>query len=248
MYFRDANNQNEGKGFQNSDIYFDVSAGADILTIEPASFDANTEITITFNAAEGNKELLGTDKIYMHSSMGVIKTDNPASNAWGKVIGNWGKDDGIGLMTRVPNTNLYQIKMKPAAYYNFSPGEFPYWLAAVFRNADGSKKGTGRVGNLSNGFIAPNLDYFIRNQAILSTSNNELKGVSIYPNPSSGLLLVEGITGNYKLNVFDLSGRKMLEKEMNDYQFQLNELSPGSYIIHIIQEGKSKNELIYIYR
>ena len=63
-------------------------------------------------------------------------------------------------MTRVAGTNKYQIKIKPRTYYGLKDGDFPYWIAAVFRSPDGSKKGTGVRGLLLRDFIASNLDYF----------------------------------------------------------------------------------------
>jgi glycosidase len=248
MYFRDAENLNLGKGYQNTDIYFNVSSGGDIVTIDPPSFRGDSEITITFNAAEGNKELLGLDKIYMHSSVGTLNNNDPASSAWNKVKGNWAKDDGIGLMTRVGNTNLYQIKLKPTTYYGLTSGEFPYWLAAVFRSADGSKKGTGRVGPLSNGFIAPNLDFFIRNVTGTYTKENLLFGVTLFPNPASGQVKIDGIEGKFKLMIYSMDGRIVTKYEGEEKNIDLSSLQTGMYYYSIEQNNKVKREQLLITR
>jgi glycosidase len=247
MYFRDGNNANQGKGFMNTDIYFDVASGDNIVTIDPPQFKADSEITITFNAGEGNKELLGVDKIYMHSSVDIVKSDNPVNTAWNKVIGNWGKDDGIGLMTRTPNTNLYTMKLKPSTYYKLGAGEFPYWLAAVFRNADGSKKGTARAGNLSNGFVAPNLDFFIRNSAVTSVEEYQLKDVEIYPNPTSGRIAIKGLETSYTLKLYNLSGSEIYSTSSeNQYEVMLPTYLEGLYYYSLQSGNKYKQDMILI--
>ncbi|MBK9735032.1 MAG: hypothetical protein IPO92_08715 [Saprospiraceae bacterium] len=138
MYFRDGSNVNKGFGFRNSILYFDVQSDQPFVTISPANFNADTEITVTFNANQGNKELTDASKIYFHSGVGVVNTASPEGSAWNKVVGNWGQDDGKGLMTKVPGqSDKWQIKLIPRAYYGLTGAEFPYWIAAVFRSADG---------------------------------------------------------------------------------------------------------------
>lgn len=205
MYFRDANNVNKGKGFRDKDIYWDVASNDPFITIDPSSFDIDEEITITFNAAQGNKELLNSNTIYMHSGVGLTDTPNPQSTAWNKVVGNWGQDDGVGRMNRIAGTDKYQIKLKPRTYYGLKDGDFPYWIAAVFRSADGSKKGTGTPGPLSQGFIASNLDFFLKNQGTTATEEGDIADIKLYPNPASDKVLLSKTAAS--IQVYDISGK-----------------------------------------
>ena len=62
----------------------------------------------------------------------------------GKIIGNWGQDDGIGEMTRVAGeTDLWEIKIIPIAYYYTTSEEDIYKLGTSFSNVDSLKAGMG---------------------------------------------------------------------------------------------------------
>jgi len=184
MYFRDADNNNFGYGFRDSEIYFDIDSDQPFITIEPAAFRAWDEITITFNARKGNKELVGADKVYMHSGMGTKATQQPWNTSWNNTVGNWGEDDGIGKMSKVPGQpDMWQITLTPREYYGLKDGDHAFWLAAVFRSADGNIKGTGTPGEIENGIIHSNQDYFIRNLWDVSTGESLQEAIQIYPNP-----------------------------------------------------------------
>jgi 1,4-alpha-glucan branching enzyme len=219
MYFRNGNNINKGKGFRDTDIYFNVASNDPFITIEPSKFDIDTEITITFNAAQGNRELVGSPSIYLHSGCGIVDTQNPESTAWNKVVGNWGKDDGVGKMTKVAGKDLYQIKLVPRTYYGLKNGDFPYWIAAVFRSPDGGKKGTGNPGALPNGYIAPNLDFFFKNLGTTGIDEKITKNkISIFPNPNTGLINFSACEGEVHLKIYSLDGKLLFEKKTSDAQ------------------------------
>lgn len=241
MHFADANNTNVGKGFRNSTIYADVQSQQPLVTINPAAFKATDEITITFNAAQGNRELIGAGKVYMHSSVGTENTDAPQNTAWNHAIGNWGKDDGIGEMTQIEE-NVWQINLIPQNYYGLASGEFPYWLAAVFRNAAGNIKGTGAPGDIENGFIASNLDIFIRNQMETSVGNQYLSKPISYPNPTSGILHLEQFPGKVQFKVYNTSGQLSLLKQVTGNKVvDISVLPNGLYIYTIETETELFN-------
>lgn len=215
MYFRDADNMNVGMGFRNGVIFYDVDSDQPFITVEPAAYTIDDEITITFNAKKGNSELINADKIYMHSSVGLIETTTPQNNAWGNVIGNWGQDNGVGEMTEITNSpDLWEITLTPKDYFGLSNGDLVYWLAAVFRSADGNTKGTGQPGSILNGFIHTNQDFFIQNQITVSNENFDLKNqeVVIFPNPAKSQvdILMKNISGKVRVELFDLMGKRVL--------------------------------------
>ncbi|MCB0650551.1 MAG: T9SS type A sorting domain-containing protein [Saprospiraceae bacterium] len=242
MYFRDADNVNLGMGFRNSIIYKSVASGLPFITINPPAFDANTPITITFNAKQGNRELVGEDKVYMHSSIGTVDTENPQTSAWDNAVGNWGMDDGVGKMTPVPGAiDLWKITLVPQSYYGLSAGEFPYWLAAVFRSADGNKKGTGTPGPLENGFIASNLDFFIRNEGTVSVNDWTLSRAEIFPNPTSGFINLSEYSGDLGFELFGADGKLVFSKKVTENKIiHLPDLPNGIYFYKIDSGHKLK--------
>jgi len=250
MYFRDANNVNLGYGFRDSEIFFDVESDLPFIQITPESFEIDDEITITFNAAKGNGELIGADKIYIHSSVDLTNTSTPQNSAWDNVVGNWGQDDGVGEMSPSGNTpDLWEITLTPQDYYGLPNGSDVTWVAAVFRSADGNVKGTGNPGPLPNGFIHTNQDFFIQNQPMVATRNlnGEIIETSIFPNPTYAnqvQIAMKGISGNVKIELIDLTGKvlrsaqlEVFGKERHQHDFDLGNISKGMYFIKIIGDN-----------
>jgi glycosidase len=106
------------------------------VSVNPATFKAEDEITITYDATQGTSGLRGASKVYMHA--GVI-LDSEVGTGWNNVVGNWGKDDGIGLMTALGN-DKWSIKLVPRVYFGV-PAQRIFRIGMVFRNADGSREG-----------------------------------------------------------------------------------------------------------
>lgn len=250
MYFRDADNENLGMGFRNDWVYRNVASGLPFITIDPPAFGPETEITITFNAKQGNRELVGEEKVYIHSSVGTVDTENPQATAWNNAVGNWGQDDGVGEMSPVDGAlDMWEITLVPKDYYGLGTGEFPYWLAAVFRNADGSKKGTGTPGPLENGFIASNQDFFIRNQGTNSVNDaEELLNIRIFPNPSSGYVNLSEFSGLLTFELFDANGKVLFNRVVEGNKvIHLPDLANGIYFYKITNEGKQKAGRLVLY-
>jgi len=249
MYFRDADNVNVGMGFRDGVIFYKVESDQPFITVEPASYTIDDEITITFNAKKGNGELINADKIYIHSSVGLIETTTPQNNAWNNVIGNWGQDDGVGEMTEVTNSpDLWEITLTPKDYYGLTNGDLVYWLAAVLRSADGNTKGTGTPGPILNGFIHTTQDFFIQNQITVSDENVELKNqeVAIFPNPTQSQvnILMKNISGNVRLEVYDLMGKMVLVENVNideldeyTHYLKIGNVPNGMYFVKIIGDN-----------
>jgi hypothetical protein len=72
----------------------------------------------------------------------------------------------------------------------------------------------------------------------LSTSQNDENQFSIFPNPNNGTFSItfkDLLMDNWKLEVYDLVGKKVLMKNLNDSQttIETNNLSKGLYIVKI---------------
>lgn len=108
------------------------------VTITPASFNVTDQITITVSLAAQscNGIAANTPKVYMHAGIGGD------DNAFGfSVIGNWGQDDNIGLMTNNGN-GTWSITITPSTYFGLNATQIANAtkLGLVFRNALGSQE------------------------------------------------------------------------------------------------------------
>ncbi|WP_396169689.1 alpha-amylase family glycosyl hydrolase [Flavobacterium sp.] len=106
------------------------------VTISPATFNVTDQITITVSFASTTCNTMGSNpaKVYIHSGVGTN------SNPWTTVIGNWGLDDGIGLMTNNGN-GTWSITLTPSIYFNLTTPQQSSVarMGMVFRNASGSQ-------------------------------------------------------------------------------------------------------------
>jgi hypothetical protein len=247
MNFRDSENLNVGKGFRGSDIYRSIDDNQKLVSISPNPYSAESEISIFFNAAKGNGELIGAEKVYIHSSVGIIETSTPENNAWNKVIGNWGEDDGLGEMTKVSESGeMWKITLTPVDYYKLAEGDHPFWLAAVFRNADGSKKASAGPDSPFNGFVSENGDFFIRNAALTTTGEVEELPYIVYPNPTFGPLYVKGFQGEMDFRLYDTAGKLLwFDKLKKTKLVDLSTLRNGLYFYTIqTREGIKTGSLV----
>lgn len=106
-------------------------------TISPAVFNVTDAITITasFASATCNTMTASPTKVYMHAGIGND------TNAFGFAVkGNWGVDDGLGLMTNNGN-GTWSITITPSVYFGLTTTQQvnATKMGMVFRNADGSQ-------------------------------------------------------------------------------------------------------------
>lgn len=110
------------------------------VSTDPPLVIEDKPVTIFYDATKGTSGLVGAAKVYMHA--GVVLS-NANGTGWSNVVGNWGKDDGLGQMTKVEGqSNLWKITIPSLReYFNVSEDQTIYRIGMVFRNADGSKEG-----------------------------------------------------------------------------------------------------------
>ncbi len=122
--------------------FFAVSSLAQVVTLTPASPTADQSVTVTIDAT--GTPLAGAAKVYMHAGVVTTNTANPLGSDWRFVKGNYGADDGIGQMTAVVGqANKWSITLSPTlrSYFGVPAGTNVFYLAMVFRNANGTAKG-----------------------------------------------------------------------------------------------------------
>ena len=116
---------------------FGLAEGFSQVTINPSVFDVNQSITITASFASATCNTMGTNplKVYMHAGIG-----NDTNAFAFSVVGNWGADDGIGLMTNNGN-GTWSITLTPSVYFGLDATEQANAtkIGMVFRNATGSQ-------------------------------------------------------------------------------------------------------------
>jgi hypothetical protein len=143
------------------------------LEISPENFTIDDEITITYYADRSYPvdDMIGLENAYFYS--GIVTEEN-LPGGWTNVIGNWGVDDGIGLMTNV-GEDTFQITITPRAYYNIQPDQKVARLGFVFSNPEGNREGKGP--GLTDLFA--DVDFFTANY----TFDNTLDEISGPENP-----------------------------------------------------------------
>jgi hypothetical protein len=121
-----------------------INLGDDTLLCGNIAFSLNAGISITpfgdsltiiYDATQGQTQLVGANKVYMHSGYQLIPFGPVVG--W---VGNWGQDDGLGQMTNI-GTDLWKITINIHSYYNISSNLAVNALEMVFRNADGTQEG-----------------------------------------------------------------------------------------------------------
>lgn len=145
MFFRDANGQNLGKDHGGADVFLQVQQPQRVVITDPTVFTADMPVKIIFDATQadpsGTAGLIGAQRVYMHAGVVLNAADG---TQWQNVIGNWGQDDGVGAMTRVPGqTDRWEITIRPREYFRVPAGTRIFRLAMVFRNANGTAEGKG---------------------------------------------------------------------------------------------------------
>jgi len=159
-------------------------------------------------------------------------------------------------MSRVDGqTDVWEISLTPRDYYSISDSDVVYWLAMVFRSADGNIKGTGTPGPIENGLIHTNLDFFIRNQIIVNTDDipSEAGSMRLYPNPTSNLVQLElnGVSGQAELYVHDVNGRTLYQQSLPQvidgylHSLDVSRLPNGLYYVQLVgEDGVVTRELV----
>lgn len=122
-------NTNSGSNFQ----YTVQNSG---VTVSPSFPTDAVPVTISFDAT--GTTLAGASKVYLHS--GVSSTVS-SPTTFNHTIGNWGQDDGVGLMTYTGGNN-WTITLSPGlrSFYNVPSEKDIFGLNFLFRSADGSLK------------------------------------------------------------------------------------------------------------
>ncbi|MCC6460371.1 MAG: T9SS type A sorting domain-containing protein [Saprospiraceae bacterium] len=114
------------------------------VSCSPAFPKVNDDVTITFDATQGNGALAGTSPVYAH--MGVITNESTSATDWKHVSTTWGIADPVGMMNN-PSPNIWTKSFNIKSFFNIQPGETVLQLSFVFRNTNGSIVGRAADGS-----------------------------------------------------------------------------------------------------
>lgn len=124
---------------------YTVLNGLPAVTVSPALPAASEPITITFDAT--GTALDGVMPVYLHSG---VSTTASTPTAFDYVVGNWGQDDMVGIMTNISG-NTWQIVIPSIEnYYSIPSDEDVFGLNFLFRNAAGNAVEDNNGSNYSN--------------------------------------------------------------------------------------------------
>ena len=73
----------------------------------------------------------------------------------------------------------------------------------------------------------------------LSVSEINNNSISIYPNPASNILFIDGLKHNSTASIFDINGKILINKQIINNQIDISSLPNGFYIIKITEEGET---------
>lgn len=126
----------------------------------------------------------------------------------------------------------------------FDPPSYGQWHDVSFRISDFiSLTSTMQVTYVTADFAGSEnvteagLDRFqITEGSILGEVELDQNNVTLYPNPTDGILQVSGISANTQFNLFTIGGQKLMSGQIVNNQIDLSSLSSGVYFIQIEEE------------
>ena len=99
-------------------------------------------------------------------------------------------------------------------------------------------------------FTPNSISSFVFNlSSTLRKNSQEIKPITIFPNPTSGLIFISGNDTQVKCSVFSMTGKKLFEQKIsNENKLDLSLLNVGLYFIQIQQHDKIQNFKVLLTR
>ena len=205
-------------------FFISLEGIAQQVTISPSVFNVTDQITITVSFASSTCNTMGASptKVYMHSGIG-----NDV-NAFGyAVIGNWGADDNVGVMTN-NGDGTWSKTITPSTYFGLSSSQqtTATKLGMVFRNSSGSQ--TLKLAPSCNDFIfnvgafqvimtspSQNSTSIINSGGSLSIAVSNANGAASYNLKSNGISInTNPSASSYNYNHTNITSNQNYELEV----------------------------------
>lgn len=170
---------------------------AQVVWTEPALPSPEDQVTLYYDAGEGNGELTGVIPVYIHT--GVITSSSSGPSDWQNVQTSWGTADPNAVLDYAGGTlHTFDFNgLSIGEYYGIDAGETIESLAMVFRNAPGTLVGRNADGSdifygISDGNFAAQVTSPTLNYAVLNLGESlNISGVA--SEPAELTLLINGV-------------------------------------------------------
>jgi len=98
---------------------------------------------------------------------------------------------------------------------------------------------SGTIDNIPNPTI--NTILAVTEGQFLSVEDFELSGIVIHPNPVKDIIKINTTVNltNKIATVFDINGKRMLNKKMDSYSIDVSQLTSGVYFLRLESNGRS---------
>ncbi|MEM6348267.1 MAG: hypothetical protein AAF927_30585, partial [Bacteroidota bacterium] len=207
-------------------LFLSLSAYSQVVSVDPIFPTVEDTVTITFDATEGNGELVGVTPVYGH--MGLITSTSTSPSDWKYVQGNWGTADPNTLMTDIGG-DKHEIRVHIRSFYGVPQGETVNELSFVFRNAAGSM-----VGRASDGsdIYYPVYQAGALNVAFLTPTDHSI----LEPNDPLDVQVASSDSANLTLL---LNGTQVAQNNGKSLSYNLMAGAPGNYTLKLIADNGS---------
>jgi hypothetical protein len=124
------------------------------------------------------------------------------------------------------------------------PDITPYEMKDLLRVTAREDNFTGALGGNWNyrwGFGKVNAYEAIKNLNTVTVTEAELDNFNIYPNPTNGMIYLEGdFSGNKTISIYSLDGKLILNQNLNDNHVNLSSLEKGMYLVKMGYDNTSR--------
>lgn len=193
-------NTNSGSNYS-----YTVSSTSSV-TVAPTYPDDVQSVTVTFNAT--GTPLAGASAVYFHAGVSTT-VSSPTSFSYTK--GNWGLNDGVGVMTNV-GINMWSITLNTGlrSYFGVPNERDIFGLNFLFRNASGTLKEDNGGANFYR-VVNPGSYFTITNPTnptefvAVNTSINAIASSNVIPS-NWNLVEIDPVTNVFIANIATASG------------------------------------------
>ncbi|NNK82078.1 MAG: alpha-amylase, partial [Flavobacteriaceae bacterium] len=209
------------------------------VTTDPSPIEIDQEVTITIQENSNATDCNGFSnptKIYAHLGVGDDTDEYGIS-----VVGNWGQDDGVGLMTET-STGIWEITFTPKTYFGLNAAQEANVtkMGMVFRNEDGSQE-----------FKANGCQNFIFNVGafqidVFSPAPSD-NGFLVVDNPGSTAIVAQtgdGSQANFQL--FANGSSINIQNNISFYFYQFNNITENQFCEIVVTQGENVRRKSFI--
>ena len=161
----------------------------------------------------------------------VTLVNNSPKNKLTFVSPSGGNEFSTSDMT--PNSGEAQtIEVNLSEFTNWSGTQANWWFQLVENPGDGAVPSAGSM----------DIQQILFTTVGLSTSNNEILDMMIFPNPVDGnyVTIVTPVQGSKEIQVFTVTGRKVMDTTINGNTLDVSSFNSGFYMLKVTINGQSK--------